>query len=85
MSTAWVRHGYQRVTTYSYGARRGYEWEFWLAWKHRTIAHDWLRRIDRNPFAFRAHRRAFNLWGDAVDRTKRYGERRVEYEYQSPF
>ena len=52
----------------------GFEFECDLAWKHRSIAFEWVRRIGRNPFAFKAYRRAFRLWGNAVDRTKRYTE-----------
>lgn len=52
----------------------GHEFQYHLAWKHRVIAFAWLKKADRNPFAFRAQRRAFDLWGNAVDRIKRHGQ-----------
>ena len=53
--------------------RPGYEFQYYLAWKHRHIAGALLKRFSWHVWPSRAYQRAFSLWADAVDRTKRYG------------
>jgi hypothetical protein len=66
------------VVRLSYGPRPGFEFECGLAWKHRHIAHAWMMRIGRNPFAVSAYMRAFKLWSNAVERTQRFGRAKSE-------
>jgi hypothetical protein len=56
----------------------GHEFEYALAWKHRYIASGWMLRLSRKPFACRAYRRAYELWGDALDRIKEHGDHVLE-------
>lgn len=58
-------------------AKAGHEFQYYLAVKHRHIAFEWVRRIGRNPFAFRAYDRALELWAKTVPRCYDHSELNV--------
>ena len=53
-----------------YGAPKpGHEFEYWLAWKHRGIASEWMTRAGRKSF-----KRLYAIWARALDRQKEHGQ-----------
>jgi hypothetical protein len=60
----------------AFGPKPGHEMQLHLALKHRHQAFELMKRIGRNPFAFRAYDRAFKLWAMTIPRTYEHGEMR---------
>lgn len=58
----------------------GYEFQYYLAWKHREVTAKLLNKALQKGLILwrpRRYKRIFDLWGNAVDRTKKYGQDRV--------
>lgn len=60
------------VRCVSAAPRPGYEFQYYLAWKHRSEAAKLMDRYRLWPPG--AYARCYALWKDAVDRTHRFGE-----------